>query len=73
MMDFCTLTKKLASPCFPQQKAYEIFFIGFCIIAENKLCDKHKFVLLAHRVQQANSNTTFVLFKAQIVLLEVKS
>lgn len=32
------------SPWFPQQKAKD-FFLGFWIIAENKLCDEQKFMI----------------------------
>ena len=36
-------TRKLASPWVPSTKSQWVFPIGFCIIAENKLCGKQKF------------------------------
>ena len=46
MAYFCWLTWMLASPWLPWQKAYGIFIFGFWIIAENRLCGKHKFMIL---------------------------
>ena len=39
---------------FPRQKANCVFPIGFCIIAENKLCGKQKSVTLTCFVKQDN-------------------
>ena len=40
-------------PGFPWQQANGLS-IGFCIIAENKLCGKHKFMILTRFIQQYN-------------------
>ncbi len=55
----------LASPWFPQHKPNKVFFFGFWFIAENKLCDLQKFLILTHFCHEDNQmNTTFMSFGA---------
>ena len=72
MTSFCRPTRKISITLVTFTKSQWDFHIGFQITAENKLCHKHKCMILTHFVQKDNLDEQYYDFWTVNAIARIK-